>query len=148
MTTPAETHPVHIGWRSRLAHPPTLAICGVALVVLGVIVWNSFAARQSVRIPLTDDLARQPAHEVVATFKALGIDNVSVNDGFLVVAANDEARCRQFLQESTADHATWADEWQRANEQLNPFSSASERSACARSPGPGGSVKCSVACRV
>lgn len=131
MNTSAETHTPAAG--SQRGLPPAtrrhLVIGCVASIVLCIIAWNAFAVRQSARIPLTQQFANQPEHQIVAALKAIGIESAQVDDGCLVVSAGDEARCRQFLQESNTDHATWADEWQRANELLTPFSSASERSA-------------------
>ncbi len=129
MTTPADSPASESDWRSRLTGLRIVWIGIAGAVVLAAIVWNSVAARQQVRIPLAGELSQRPEHEIVAAIKAQGIKHVTIDGGCLVVATADEARCRQILQESAASQGTWADEWQRANDQLNPFSSAGERSA-------------------
>ncbi len=129
MTTPADTPASNSDWRSQITGHRALLIGTAGAIVLAAIVWSAFSVRRQVRISLAGELSQRPESEIVATLKANGIEPVAIDDGFLVVQAADEARCRQFLQESTASKATWADEWQRANDQLTPFSSASERSA-------------------
>lgn len=101
----------------------------IGAAVLCAIVWQSVIARQQSRIPLAGEFSQQPEADLVASLKARGIEQVIIKDGCLLVSSADESRCRQILQELSAGDSTWADEWQRANDQLTPFSSASERSA-------------------
>jgi hypothetical protein len=103
-------------------------IGAIGAVMLCAVVWQSVFARKQVQIPLTGELSQQSPQDIIAGLKVDGVHSATLKDGNLIVAADDEARCRQVLQELSADRGTWADEWQRANEQLTPFSSASERS--------------------
>src|SRR5687768_8602580 len=93
--------------RMRRFNPRMLIIGGIGAAVLCAVVWQSVVARQQVRIPLAGELSQQPETDLLASLKAHGIDGVVVEDGCLVVSAADESRCRQFLQESSADQTTW-----------------------------------------